>query len=133
MVVVKFNRIINVSVFIYYLQENSNWKEKYITNDLEWRKRTSILEQQLLKQRDKAQELVLEKERELNTLRETLHSTKYNRKTSHSSTGSKKEVSNLLYIFICNYIIILYEYGSRNIWMKNLVKKDHICFIMHTN
>jgi len=104
-----------------------------MTNDLEWRKRTSILEQQLLKQRDKAQELVLEKELELNTLRETLHSTKYNRKTSHSSTGSRKEVSNLLSIFICKYVIILYEYSSRNIWMKNLVKKDHICFIMHTN
>ncbi|XP_027837506.2 GRIP and coiled-coil domain-containing protein 1 isoform X2 [Aphis gossypii] len=72
-------------------EENSNWKEKYMTNDLEWRKRTSILEQQLLKQRDKAQELVLEKELELNNLRETLHSTKYNRKTSHSSTGSRKE------------------------------------------
>jgi len=77
-----------------------------MTNDLEWRKRTSILEQQLLKQRDKAQELVLEKELELNTLRETLHSTKYNRKTSHSSAGSRKEVSNLLYIFIFNYVIL---------------------------
>ncbi|XP_060838331.1 GRIP and coiled-coil domain-containing protein 1 isoform X2 [Rhopalosiphum padi] len=72
-------------------EENNSWKEKYMTNDLEWRKRTSILEQQLLKQRDKAQELVLEKELELNTLRETLHSTKYNRKISHSSTGSRKE------------------------------------------
>jgi len=78
-----------------------------MTNDLEWRKRTSILEQQLLKQRDKAQELVLEKELELNTLRETLHSTKYNRKISHSSTGSRKEVSNLLYTFICNHVIFL--------------------------
>lgn len=77
-------------------EENSNWKEKYITNDLEWRKRISILEQQLLKQRDKAQELVLEKELELNTLRETLHSTKYNRKTSHSSTGSRKEFQEYL-------------------------------------
>ncbi|XP_025208824.1 GRIP and coiled-coil domain-containing protein 1 [Melanaphis sacchari] len=77
-------------------QENNNWKEKYMTNDLEWRKRISILEQQLLKQRDKAQELVLEKELELNTLRETLHSTKYNRKTSHSSTGSRKEFQEYL-------------------------------------
>ncbi|KAF0767559.1 GRIP and coiled-coil domain-containing protein 1 isoform X1 [Aphis craccivora] len=77
-------------------EENSNWKEKYMTNDLEWRKRISILEQQLLKQRDKAQELVLEKELELNTLRETLHSTKYNRKTSHSSTGSRKEFQEYL-------------------------------------
>ncbi|CAH1715855.1 GRIP and coiled-coil domain-containing protein 1 isoform X1 [Aphis gossypii] len=77
-------------------EENSNWKEKYMTNDLEWRKRTSILEQQLLKQRDKAQELVLEKELELNNLRETLHSTKYNRKTSHSSTGSRKEFQEYL-------------------------------------
>jgi len=65
-----------------------------MSNDLEWRKRTSILEQQLLRQRDKAQELVLEKELELNTLRENLHSIKHNRKTSHSSTGSRKDVSN---------------------------------------
>ncbi|XP_026811441.1 GRIP and coiled-coil domain-containing protein 1 isoform X1 [Rhopalosiphum maidis] len=77
-------------------EENNSWKEKYMANDLEWRKRTSILEQQLLKQRDKAQELVLEKELELNTLRETLHSTKYNRKTSHSSTGSRKEFQEYL-------------------------------------
>ncbi|KAE9533037.1 hypothetical protein AGLY_009465 [Aphis glycines] len=77
-------------------EKNSNWKEKYMTNDLEWRKRTSILEQQLLKQRDKAQELVLEKELELNNLRETQHSTKYNRKTSHSSTGSRKEFQEYL-------------------------------------
>ncbi|XP_060838329.1 GRIP and coiled-coil domain-containing protein 1 isoform X1 [Rhopalosiphum padi] len=77
-------------------EENNSWKEKYMTNDLEWRKRTSILEQQLLKQRDKAQELVLEKELELNTLRETLHSTKYNRKISHSSTGSRKEFQEYL-------------------------------------
>lgn len=104
-----------------------------MTNDLEWRKRTSILEQQLLRQRDKAQELVLEKELELNDLREALHSTKYNRKTSHSSTGSRKEVSNLLLILICNHVIFLYVYSSRNIWMKNLIKKDLICFIMHTS
>ncbi|KAL4148370.1 hypothetical protein QTP88_002632 [Uroleucon formosanum] len=77
-------------------EENNSWKEKYMTNDLEWRKRTSILEQQLLRQRDKAQELVLEKELELNDLREALHSIKYNRKTSHSSTGSRKEFQEYL-------------------------------------
>jgi len=63
-----------------------------MANDLEWRKRTSFLEQQLLRQRDKAQEMVSEKEQELNTLREALQTAKYNRKTSHSSTGSRKEV-----------------------------------------
>lgn len=67
-----------------------------MTNDLEWRKRTSFLEQQLLRQRDKAQEMVAEKEQELNTLREALQSAKLNRKTSHSSTGSRKEVINVL-------------------------------------
>lgn len=72
-----------------------------MANDLEWRKRISYLEQQLLRQRDKAQEMVSEKEQELNTLREALQSAKYNRKTSHSSTGSRKEVS---YYFICYYI-----------------------------
>lgn len=73
-----------------------------MANDLEWRKRTSFLEQQLLRQRDKAQEMVSEKEQELNTLRETLQSTKLNRKISHSSTGSRKEVK---YYFINNYEI----------------------------
>lgn len=68
-----------------------------MTNDLEWRKRTSFLEQQLLRQRDKAQEMVAEKEQELNTLREALQSVKYNRKISHSSTGSRKEVKILFY------------------------------------
>lgn len=69
-----------------------------MTNDLEWRKRTSFLEQQLLRQRDKAQEMVAEKEQELNTLREVLQSVKYNRKISHSSTGSRKEVRILFYL-----------------------------------
>lgn len=69
-----------------------------MSNDLEWRKRTSFLEQQLLRQRDKAQEMVAEKEQELNTLREALQSVKYNRKISHSSTGSRKEVRILFYL-----------------------------------
>lgn len=69
-----------------------------MANDLEWRKRTSFLEQQLLRQRDKVQEMVSEKEQELNTLREALQTAKYNRKTSHSSTGSKKDVSNFTFI-----------------------------------
>lgn len=69
-----------------------------MTNDLEWRKRTSFLEQQLLRQRDKAQEMVAEKEQELNNLREALQSVKYNRKISHSSTGSRKEVRILFYL-----------------------------------
>jgi len=65
-----------------------------MANDLEWRKRTSFLEQQLLRQRDKAQEMVAEKEQEMNTIREALQNAKLNRKTSHSSTGSRKEVSS---------------------------------------
>jgi hypothetical protein len=74
-----------------------------MANDLEWRKRTSFLEQQLLRQRDKAQEMVSEKELELNTLREALQTTKFNRKTSHSSTGSRKEVT---ICFIYYHVII---------------------------
>lgn len=70
-----------------------------MANDLEWRKRISSLEQQLLRQRDKAQDMVSEKEQELYNLREALQITKYNRKTSHSSSGSRKEVK---YIFIHN-------------------------------
>lgn len=78
-----------------------------MANDLEWRKRTSFLEQQLLRQRDKAQEMVSEKEQELNTLREALQTTKFNRKTSHSSTGSRKEVSNnLFYLLLFNYFYV---------------------------
>ncbi|XP_050534331.1 GRIP and coiled-coil domain-containing protein 1 [Daktulosphaira vitifoliae] len=71
--------------------ESLSWKEKYIKNDLDWQKRVSFLEQQLLRQRDKAQEMVSEKEQELNSLRELLQNTKINRKFSHSSTGSRKE------------------------------------------
>lgn len=74
-----------------------------MTNDLEWRKRTSFLEQQLLRQRDKAQEMVAEKEQELNTLREALQTAKFNRKTSHSSAGSRKEVSSFLFVFVVFY------------------------------
>ncbi|VVC27945.1 Hypothetical protein CINCED_3A025383 [Cinara cedri] len=77
-------------------EENISWKDKFMTNDLEWRKRISSLEQQLLRQRDKAQDMVSEKEQELNNLREALQTTKYNRKTSHSSTGSRKEFQDYL-------------------------------------
>lgn len=83
-----------------------------MTNDLEWRKRTSFLEQQLLRQRDKAQEMVAEKEQELNTLREALQTVKYNRKTSHSSTGSRKEVRNLFNLQLYG---IFYVYSFRTI------------------
>lgn len=85
-----------------------------MANDLEWRKRITFLEQQLLRQRDKAQEMVSEKEQELNTLREALQTAKYNRKTSHSSTGSRKEVSISLFFFFVT-VIFLYVYSSRNI------------------
>lgn len=67
---------------------------------MEWRKRISSLEQQLLRQRDKAQDMVSEKEQELNNLREALQTTKYNRKTSHSSTGSRKEVRCFLFLYV---------------------------------
>lgn len=80
-----------------------------MANDLEWRKRTSYLEQQLLRQRDKAQEMVSEKEQELNVLREVVQTSKYNRKISHSSTGSRKEVRNIFgsesYNFIYSGIV----------------------------
>lgn len=81
---------------------------------MEWRKRISSLEQQLLRQRDKAQDMVSEKEQELNSLREALQTTKYNRKTSHSSTGSRKEV-RYFFLFI-------------NLWFKKK-KKNKMLFI----
>ncbi|XP_050428694.1 GRIP and coiled-coil domain-containing protein 1 isoform X1 [Adelges cooleyi] len=77
-------------------EASASWKEKYMKNDLEWRKRTSYLEQQLLRQRDKAQEMVADKEQELNSLRELIQCTKTNRKMSHSSTGSKKEFQDYI-------------------------------------
>lgn len=85
-----------------------------MTNDLEWRKRISFLEQQLLRQRDKAQEMVAEKEQELNTLREALQTAKFNRKTSHSSAGSRKEVSVfcLFLVFYNTNIYIIHSFRT---------------------